>query len=199
MRTELTHCSGGDMSGNSRYLVKAIRLEGSNLPPIANAGPDQLQECTEHAGHRAMLDGTGSSDPNDDPLTFAWNAPGIGFDDPASSTPAATFPKGTTTVTLEVSDGEETDSDEVDIQVVDSTPPSISCPADVLVECTSAGGVDATHPEIAAFLSGAVASDTCDAAPMLLDNGPALYQLGNTQVTFTATDADGNFSNAQPP
>ena len=50
------------------------------------------------------LDGSPSSDPDSDPLTFFWSAPGITFDNPTSATPTATFPLGSTTVTLTVTD-----------------------------------------------------------------------------------------------
>lgn len=39
-----------------------------NQPPIANAGPDQ----TVTVGTLVTLDGSGSSDPDDDPIAFAW-------------------------------------------------------------------------------------------------------------------------------
>jgi len=42
---------------------------GGNEPPVAGAGVP----ATVFAGHPARLDGTGSSDPNDDSLTYAWN------------------------------------------------------------------------------------------------------------------------------
>jgi hypothetical protein len=40
-----------------------------NSPPIADAGPSQ----DVPVGSRARLDATGSTDPNGDPLTFAWS------------------------------------------------------------------------------------------------------------------------------
>lgn len=97
------------------------------LVPVADAGPDQTVENTSSAGADVTLDGSGSYDPDNDPLTYDWTWDG------GSATgvnPIATFPLGTTTVTLTVSDGIYSDSDTVDITVVnitviDTTPPEI--------------------------------------------------------------------------
>ncbi len=45
-----------------------ITLPGLNQSPTANAGADQ----TTDVGQRVTLDGLGSTDPDDDPLTFSW-------------------------------------------------------------------------------------------------------------------------------
>jgi hypothetical protein len=190
VRTELTHCSVG-----GKLLAKRIRLEGDGL--IADAGPDQLLECTDSSGALAMLDGTGSDDPQNDPMTFLWTAPGIVFDDTTSPTPSATFPKATTTVTLEVSAGEETDTDTVVIEVADTVPPEVTCPPDAVVECGETGGTPSSHPTIAGFLAGANAQEACDAAPVLTNDAPEFFELGETVVTFTAADADGNSGSCQ--
>ena len=43
---------------------------GANVSPTADAGPDQLGVWE---GALVMLDGSGSSDPDDDPLRYRWN------------------------------------------------------------------------------------------------------------------------------
>jgi hypothetical protein len=45
-----------------------ITVATGNLPPVANAGPDQ----TVTTGQLVTLNGTGSTDPNGDPLTYSW-------------------------------------------------------------------------------------------------------------------------------
>src|SRR5262249_60723886 len=67
----------------------AITVTGStNSPPVANAGPAQ----SVAAGSSVQLDGSGSSDPNGDPLTYQWTQTGGKTGRPSSCTPAkATF------------------------------------------------------------------------------------------------------------
>ena len=104
---------------------------------VADAGDDLHIECTADGGAQATLDGLGSTvdgasaalDPN---TSFSWTAPGITFVDPTSPTPSATFPLGTTTVTLTVAHTDPTtlavvsSQDTVDVVVADTTPPTLS-------------------------------------------------------------------------
>jgi hypothetical protein len=67
---------------------------------------------------------------------------------------------------------------------VDTTPPEITCPADVTVEQETADGT------VVALTATAI--DACDADPTITNDTLAIYPLGTTTVTFTATDFSGN-------
>ncbi len=75
------------------------------------------------------------------------------------------------------------------LTVIDTTPPSITCPPVVVVN---------TDPDVC-FASGVnlgtpVASDTCGNVA-LSNNAPSQFQLGTNTVVWTATDEHGNVSN----
>jgi hypothetical protein len=59
-------CSDGTLTSPVDQVV--IIVATGNLPPVANAGPDQ----TVTNGQLVTLDGTGSTDPNGDPLSYSW-------------------------------------------------------------------------------------------------------------------------------
>ncbi len=69
--------------------------------------------------------------------------------------------------------------------IADTLNPSITAPADVVQECTSATGTPAT-------LGVATASDQCDATPTITNNAPAVFPLGTSSVLWTATDDSGH-------
>ncbi|MBI5206045.1 MAG: VCBS repeat-containing protein [Nitrospirae bacterium] len=99
-------------------------VETHNKPPLANAGTDQTASCYGANGAAVTLDGSGSSDPDNDALTYTWT--GI-FGTATGVNPQVQIPLGTYTVTLKVDDGKGgAAEDTVVITVQDTVPPSTS-------------------------------------------------------------------------
>lgn len=95
----------------------------ANQLPVADAGQDQVTECTAPEGAAVALDGTGSSDPDGDALDYIWTN---SFGSASGETSMVSLPLGNHTVTLTVTDpSSASDSDAVSVQVVDTTPPVI--------------------------------------------------------------------------
>jgi len=96
-----------------------------NHAPVANAGPDQ----TAPVGTTIYLNGTASSDPDGNPLTFAWSflskprASTATLTSATTVTPTFVIDKaGSYTVQLTVSDGQLTSTDTVVISTSNSAP-----------------------------------------------------------------------------
>lgn len=126
-----------------------------NQPPIANAGPDQTLECAKPGGTSATLDGSASSDPDDNPLTYAWT--GV-FGAASGVSPVVFLPTGDSVITLVVNDGQVTSQpDTMNIAVEDTTPPEIS------LSCSPAVLWPPNH-EMAEIIPTITVSDACDAS-----------------------------------
>ncbi|MEO0332839.1 MAG: PKD domain-containing protein, partial [Bacteroidota bacterium] len=91
--------------------------EPANQPPVANAGGDITVEDGDRNGSETVtLDGSASTDPESQPLTYDWMWAGGGS--ATGEITNADFPVGTTTVTLTVTDDQgEAANDEVVITV----------------------------------------------------------------------------------
>ena len=118
-----TRVFDGNFDGDARVDMGAYEFFVNNTPPTAAAGDDQTVAAGANCVATVTLNGTGSSDPDGDPLTYAWSGP---FGTAAGATPSVSLPPGTHTITLSVSDGRGgSSSDTVVVTVVDTTPPVI--------------------------------------------------------------------------
>jgi hypothetical protein len=107
-------------------------------PPVANAGGPYPDVVFSMQGTTVQLDGSGSSDPDGDPLTYTWT---VSLDNPLSGVPPQTpvvlinpdtaMPSfdviaidqlGEYTITLTVSDGTLSDTDTTTVDVVKAAP-----------------------------------------------------------------------------
>jgi hypothetical protein len=106
-----------------------------DLPPISNAGPDQMVA----SGATVTLNGTGSSDPNGEALTYTWSqtgGPAVTLSDVNSPTPTFTAPTlapgdppATLTFSLDVCDEAPVlCSDPDDTVVITVNPPADQAP-----------------------------------------------------------------------
>ncbi|MBI1956722.1 MAG: hypothetical protein HYS38_10040 [Acidobacteria bacterium] len=106
--------------------LASAELYITNRPPVANAGPDQTVECAGASGASVTLNGSGSSDPDGDTLSYVWKD-GSGNVVGNAAIVTLIVPLGTRTFTLTVDDGKGGNaSANVPVTVRDSTPPTLS-------------------------------------------------------------------------
>ena len=160
-----------------------VTITAQNLPPIANAGPDQ----TAFRNVRVDLDGSGSSDPESGPLTYSWSqisGPTVTLN--AANTVAPWFiptALGIHTFRLNVTDdGGSTASDDVSVTVNDRNP------------VANAGPDQNVQKNILVTLDGSASSDPDNDPPIYSWSqiaGPAATLAGQTTAnpTFTPTKA----------
>lgn len=165
--------TGGD--GNDITLTIPL-----NQPPVA-----VCQDITVQLDNNGIVtiqpndvDG-GSTDPDGDTVSFSIDMDSFDCSD-----------IGSNTVTLTVNDGNgETDTCTAIVTIEDNTPPVISCPSDITIECD-----EDSSP---ANTGTATATDNCDANPSIAFTDVVVTGVGSNSTitrTWTATDVNGNSS-----
>jgi hypothetical protein len=116
---------------------------------------------------------------------IAFDACGDGPPTVENDAPAS-FDPGTTIVTWTATDASDNStSQQQSIEVIDTTPPLISCPPDQTAECID-GVATVTFPD-------PTASDDCDLASLAcVPPSGSVFDLGDTTATCTATDTSDN-------
>ncbi len=161
-----------------------VVISTANTRPVANAGPDQSVK----AGTTVLLTGIGSSDANNDPLTWEWSFQSKPAGSTATLTGATTMTPsfvadrpGQFVVQLRVNDGLVwSDPDSVTISTTNSTP------------VANAGPDQTVSIGANVFLNGSASSDA--------DNNPLTYSwslitkpAGSTATLTSPTTATPSF------
>jgi hypothetical protein len=163
-----------DEAGNSATAAQTITVQDTTLPTIT-APADLVFEATSSNDNHVLLGQAIASDTVSD-VTITNDAP-------------ESFPLGETIVTWTVSDSSGNSATATQkVTVVDTTKPTITAPADITQEATSASDNVVT-------LGNAQADDAVSNVTISND-APESFQLGETIVTWTATDEAGNSATA---
>jgi alkaline phosphatase D len=176
----------------SNVATVSLRSTGINQAPTADAGPD----TTANEGAAVAFDGRASSDPDGDPLTYAWD-----FGDGATGTGATTShvyqDNGTYTASLTVTDTQGATGTDTRVVTVLNVPPQV----------TVTGPAAAVRGQPLTYTASVTDPGTLDTETVgwiaLTSSGSTLAQgtgnsftfnptaTGTVTVRCTATDKDG--------
>jgi YVTN family beta-propeller protein len=176
--TTTVTCSATDAHGNTGTRSFNVIVQDTT-PPTVTVPADKTVEATSSSG--APVTFTASS-------TDAVDGPGGATCSPVSG---SVFALGTTTVTCSATDAHgNSASASFHVTVQDTTPPTVTVPADQMLEATSASGATATFAASATDIVDGHDAVTCAPA------SGSTFPLGATPVTCTATDAHHNTATA---
>ena len=168
-----------DNSGNTATGTQMITIAPPAPGPLTLSAPAPVTMEANAPATMVML-GAAMASGGTAPYSISNNAPAGGF------------PVGATTVTWTVTDNAAMTANATQtVTITDTTPPTITAPGNVTADQPPAGGNTTVN------LGVATASDLADANPSVSNNAPANgYPVGTTNVTWTATDANGNSATA---
>src|SRR3990172_6768195 len=164
-----------DKIGNSVSAEQTVTVVDTTSPQI-RAPNDILLEATDPDANIVDLD-------------LPWVYDIIGVESYANDAPDS-FPIGMTTVTwtgVDTSGNIVTDTQVVTIS--DTTSPTLTPPSDLIIEATTSSGMPIVIGE--AVVSDIIGIDS------LTNNAPDLFYLGDTIITWTATDMHGNTASVE--
>ncbi len=202
---------GNIICGSVNSLSPFAIFEPVNQPPVANAGTDQTIVCSATAGTQITLDGSGSSDPEGDPLLYTWRENGnVLVNQTNNATSQVSLGLGSHTITLTVDDGNgNVATDQVIVTVEDTEPAviaQITAPVDP-IQVNTAINTSATFTDACVNGSHTALWDWADgstSAGMVSETNGAGTVTGNHTYTtagvytvkLTVTDNDGKSGEA---
>jgi hypothetical protein len=128
---------------------------------------------------------TEATGPGGAEVSFEGLADGTDFT-VACSPAAGLFPLGVTTVQCTATDETQTLTGSFDVHVVDTAPPVLTLPGDLVASATSGAGAVVTFSATAADLVAGPVAATCTPP------SGSTFALGTTNVQCSATDNSGN-------
>ena len=166
-----------DASGNSASLTSTFVVPAP--PPTLTVPKSFTREATGPAGTAVKFS------------VSATDYTGAGLAVSCKPASGSRFPLGQTTVRCTTSDSYGNSvAKSFTITIVDTTPPSLTVPADVAVDAVSPAGAPVAFTVAATDLvSGAV-------SPLCTSSSGDTLAVGDTTVTCTATDGSGNSASA---
>jgi hypothetical protein len=169
-------CTATDVTGNSADTTFTVHVVDTT-PPTVTAPADKTVEATGPDGASVSYDGASATDVVDGSTAVTCL--------PASG---STFALGSTSVSCSSTDAHgNTGTAAFNVNVVDTTPPTLTLPADTTVEATGASGaaVSWSNPTATDIVDGTTTVN-CDAS------SGSTFALGTTTVHCSSTDAHGN-------
>jgi hypothetical protein len=175
--TTVIHVTAKDAYGNSSAGSFTVTVV-NRTPPTLTVPHDVTVEANVQGGGAQVTLPKARATDADDPDPVITYVPASGF-----------FPMGVTTVKVTATNVfGKASTGSFTVTVVDTTPPTLSLPADVVVQVNTVGGAMVTLPK-------ATATDLVDPHPVITyDHSSGFFPVGTTRITVTATDASGNFS-----
>ncbi|HEX5750620.1 MAG TPA: HYR domain-containing protein, partial [Archangium sp.] len=160
--------NGSSATGNLTCTVTTP----TNKPPVALCRDVTVNADVYCLGSASVNNGSYDPDNGPSPLSI-------------TEVPTTSLPLGTHPVTLTASDGAATDQCVGNVTVVDTTKPTVSCPASQVLETCSPAGAPATF--------AASATDTCGPATLSCSYASgSTFPVGETSVSCSARDDAGN-------
>ncbi|PJA24498.1 MAG: hypothetical protein COX57_08560, partial [Alphaproteobacteria bacterium CG_4_10_14_0_2_um_filter_63_37] len=162
-----------DKAGNASSQTLIVTLD--TVPPVVTAPPRVTQEATGPL--TAVAIGSATAIDLHDGVLIPWSdAPGA-------------YPVGLTTVTWSAQDeAGNVGMAQQTVEVIDTTPPLVTPPADIRME--------ATGPRTLVALGKATATDLVAGALTPTSDAPVDFPVGTTVVTWSVSDTAGNTATA---
>lgn len=172
--TTTVTASTSDEAGNAASCTFEVLVDDTT-PPGVGCPSDVTVEASSPAGAQVPFESAQATD------AVTTNPSLV-----ASHSPGSTFPLGTTTVTITATDdADNAASCSFDVTIVDTTPPSITCPAPLSVVAQSPEGATVTFTVEATDLASAAPTTT------LTHASGSTFPNGTTRVTATTVDGAG--------